>query len=155
METMQYNSPEGKWQDVIPYMIIILEYDRDIYLSKDTIVVYAWEEDKNCEYLEVNEVIESTEFHNWTPRPRKNIIDSDLVFSPAQVTEHCCGELKDQEISQKTKDRFEKLKQQYPEVFSLSSQDIGCTNLVTMHVDMGDSSPICQNPYTLPLKHYS
>ena len=89
---------------------------------------YAWEEDKSCEYLEVNEVIESTEYKNWTPRQRKNIIDSNLVFSPAQVTEHHCVELKDQNISQETKDRFVKLKEQYPEVFSLSSQDIGRTN---------------------------
>ena len=77
------------------------------------------------------------------------------MFSLAQVTEHHCVELKDQEISQETQDRFEKLKKQYPEVFSLSSQDIGCTNLVTMYVDMGDSPPICQKPYTLLLKHYS
>ena len=139
MKPMQYNNPNGKWQDVIPYMIINLEYDRGIYLGKDTIVAYTQEEDKNCEYLEVNEVIESTEFCKWTPKQRKNIIDSDLVFSPAQVTEHHHVELKDQEISQETKDRFEELKQQYPEVFSLSSQDIGHTNLVTMHVDMGDS----------------
>ena len=136
-------------------MIINLEYNRDIYLNKDTIVVYAWEEDKSCEYLEVNEVIESTECQNWTPRQRKSIIDSDLVFSPAQVTEHHCVELKDQEISQETKGRFVKLREQYAEVFSLNSQDIGCTNLVTMHVDMGDSPSICQKPYTLPLKHYS
>ena len=148
---MQYNNPDGKWQDVIPYMIINLEYDRDIYLSKDTVVAYAWEEDKNCEYLEVNEVIESTEFCNWTPRQRKNIIDSDLVFSPAQVTEHCCVELKDQEISQETKDRFEKLKQQYPEVFSLSSQDIGHTNLVTMHVDMETALPSVKSLTHYPL----
>ena len=33
--------------------------------------------------------------------------------------------------------------------------DIGRTQLVTMHVDTGDSPPICQKPYTLPLKHYS
>ena len=131
MEPMQYNNPDGKWQEEMPYMIINLKYDRDIYLGKDTVMVYAWEEDKTCKYLEVNEVIESTEFRNWTPRKGKSIIDSDLVFSPAQVTEHCCVELKDQEISQETKDRFEKLKNQYPEVFSLSSQDIGCTNLVT------------------------
>ena len=85
----------------------------------------------------------------------KNIIDSDLVFSPAQVTKHCHDKLKDQEISQGTKDRFEKLKQQYPEVFSLSNQATGHTNLVTMQVDMGDSPPICQKPCTLPLKHYS
>ena len=136
-------------------MIINLEYDRNIYLGKDTVVVYAWEEDKTCEYLEVNEVIESTEYQNWTPRQRKSIVDSDLVFSPAQVTEHHNVELKKQKISQETKDRFVKLKEQYPEVFSLSSQDIGYTNLVTMHVDMGDSPPICKKPYTLPLKHYS
>ena len=24
-----------------------------------------------------------------------------------------------------------------------------------MHVDTGDNPPICQKPYTLPLKHYS
>ena len=77
------------------------------------------------------------------------------MFSPAQVTEHCHVELKDQEISQETKERFEKLKDKYPKVFSLSSQDIGCTNLVTMNVDTGDSPPICQKPYSLPLKHYS
>ena len=64
-------------------------------------------------------------------------------------------ELKDHNISQETKDRFVNLKEKYPEVFSLNSQDIGCTSLVTMHVDTGDSPPICQKPYTLPLKHYS
>ena len=71
------------------------------------------------------------------------------------MTEHHRIELKDQHISQETKDRFEALKKKYPEVFSLSNHDIGCTNLVTMHVDMADSPPICQKPYTLPLKQYS
>ena len=74
---------------------------------------------------EVNEVIESTEFRNWTPRKGKSIIDSDLVFSPAQVTEHCRVELKDQEISQETKERFQELKIKFPKVFSLSSQTLG------------------------------
>ena len=45
-------------------MIINLEYDKDIYLGKDTIMAYAWEEDKTCEYLEVNEIIELAEFKN-------------------------------------------------------------------------------------------
>ena len=122
---------------------------RDIYLCKDTILGYAQEENKH-----VNQNIKSKEFRNWTPKTGKTIIDSNLVFSPAQVTEHHCVELKDQEISEETKDRFEKLKKQYPNIFSLSSQDIGYTNLVTMHVDTGDS-PICQKPYTFPLKHYN
>ena len=136
-------------------MIISLEYDRDIYLGKNTIMAYAQEEDKTCECLEVSQVIESTGFRSWTPNRGKSIFDPDLVFFPAQVTEHCCVELKDQEICQERKDRFEKLKKQYPEVFLLSSQDIGHKNLVTMHVDMGYSPPICQKPFTLPLKHYS
>ena len=155
LEPIQFNNPNGKWQEDMPYMLINLEYDRDIYLGKDTIMVYAQEEDKTCEYLEVNEVVESTEFRNWTSRKGKSIIDSNLLFSPAQVTEHRCVELKDQKISQETKERFQELKEKYPKVFSLSSQDIGHTNLVTMHVDTGDNPPICQKPYTLPLKHYS
>ena len=155
MEPMQYNNPDGKWQEEMPYMIINLEYDKDIYLGKNTIMAFAPEEDKTCKYLEINEVIELTEFRNWTPRRGKSIVESDLVFSPAQVTENHHVELKDQEISQETKERFEKLKDKYPKVFSLSSQDIGRTNLVTMNVDTGDSPPICQKPYTLPLKHYS
>ena len=45
-------------------MIINLEYDKDIYLGKNTIMVFAWEDDKMCKYLEINEVFESTEFRN-------------------------------------------------------------------------------------------
>ena len=40
-------------------------------------------------------------------------------------------------------------------MFSLNNEDIGQTQLVTMDIDTGDSPPVCQKPYTLPLKHYS
>ena len=86
---------------------------------------------------------------------KKKIFNSDLVYSPAQVTEHQRVELKDQDVPEATRQEFEKLKEDFPEVFSLNNQDIGHTQLVTMHVDIGDSPPICQKPYTLPLKHYS
>ena len=87
--------------------------------------------------------------------PKRKIVNSDLVYSPAQVTEHQRVELRDQDVPEETKLEFKKLKADYPEVFSLNNQDIGHTQLVTMHVDTGDSPPICQKPYTLPLKHYS
>ena len=83
------------------------------------------------------------------------MVTSDLVYSPAQVTEHRCVELKDQSISEDTKRKFEELKEQFPKVFSLSNEDIGHTQLVTMDIDTGDSPPVCQKPYTLPLKHYN
>ena len=136
-------------------MIINLEYDKDIYLGKDTVVAYACEEDKACEYLEVNEIIEFAEFRKWTSTNGKSITESNFMFSPAQVTEHHHVELKDQDISQETKERLKKLNKKYPKVFLVSSQDIGCTHLVTMHVDTVDNPPICQQPYALPLKHYS
>ena len=77
------------------------------------------------------------------------------MFSPAHVTKHCHVKLKYQDISQETRERLKKLKKNHPKVFSVSSQDIGHTNLVTMHVNTGDNPPICQKPYTLPLKYYS
>ena len=83
------------------------------------------------------------------------MVTSDLVYSPAQVTEHRCVEVKDQNISEETKNKFEELKEKYPKVFSLNNEDIGCTQLVTMDIDTGDSPPVCQKLYTLPLKHYN
>ena len=64
-------------------------------------------------------------------------------------------EPKDHNASEETKQQFEELKTKYPEVFSLNNEDIGCTQLVTMDIDTGDSPPVCQKLYTLPLKHYS
>ena len=61
-------------------MIKNLDYDMDIHISNDTVRAYALEEDAACEYLEVNEVIESTGLQNWTPRQRSNATDSDLGF---------------------------------------------------------------------------
>ena len=38
-------------------------------------------------------------------------------------------------------------------IFSKGPEDIGKTPLITMEIDTGDSPPICQRPYNLPLKH--
>ena len=80
-------------------------------------MAYAREEDKTCDYLEINEIIELTDLKRRTPAKGKSIVESDLVFSPAQVTEHHRVELKDQETTQQTRERFEKLKGKYPKVF--------------------------------------
>ena len=41
----------------------------------------------------------------------------------------------------------------YTDIFSRSSEDIGHTPLLKMDIDTGDSPPVCQRPYSLPLKH--
>ena len=153
MEPIQFNNSEGKQQKQIPYMIINLDYNDDVYIGKNTHTAYIEEELVECNYIEVCESIETTECCNWMPK--REIVNSNLVYSPAQVTEHRRVELRDQDVPKETKQEFDKLKEDYPEVFSLNNQDIGHTQLVTMHVDTGDSPPIYQKPYTLPLKHYS
>ena len=49
-------------------------------------------------------------------------------------------ELKDHNVSQETKQHFEELKTNYPELFSFSNEDNGCTQLVTMDIDTGGPS---------------
>ena len=71
------------------------------------------------------------------PPHAHKMVTSDLVYSPAQVTEHRCVELKDQSISEDTKRQFNELKEQFPKVFSLSNEDIGWTQLVSMDIRYG------------------
>ena len=155
MEPMQMNNSESKSYDTIPYMLINLGDVDTIYLGRDTLIAYIKGEDASFRYLEVNEIIEDVRGKNRQPSHTRKMVTSDLVYSPAQVTEHRCMELKDHDISEDTRRKFEELKVQFPKVFSLNIEDIGHTQLVTMDIDTGDSPPICQKPYTLPLKHYN
>ena len=131
MEPMQMDNSENKSNDTIPYMLINLGDVDTIYIGKDTPVAYIKGEDAGCEYLEVNEIIEDIQGINWQPPHACKMVTSDLVYSPAQVTENRHVELKDQSISEDTKGKFEELKEQFPKVFSLSNEDIGHTQLVT------------------------
>ena len=42
---------------------------------------------------------------------------------------------------------------EFNDIFSTDSSDIGKTPLLEVEIDTGDSIPITQKPYTLPLKH--
>ena len=86
MEPMQFDNSEGKQQKEIPYMMINLDYNDEVYIGKNTHVAYIEEELAECNYIEVCESIETTECRNWMPK--RKIVNSDLVYSPAQVTEH-------------------------------------------------------------------
>ena len=149
-EPMQMDNSENKSYDTIPDMLINLGDVDTIYISRDTPMAYIKSADAGCEYLEVNEIIEDVWGINWQPPRGCKMVTSDLVYSPAQVTEHRCVELKDQNISEDTKRKFEELKKQYLKVFSLNNEDIGCTQLVTMVIDTGESPPVCQNLIPCP-----
>ena len=69
--------------------------------GKNTHVAYIENESTECNYIEVCETIETTECHNWLPK--RKIVNSDLVYSPAQVTEHRRVELRDQDVPEATR----------------------------------------------------
>ena len=57
-------------------------------------------------------------------------------------------------MSEETLHKFEELCEEQNEAFSKNNQDIGKTQLIEMEIDTGNSVPLAQSPYTLPLKHY-
>ena len=67
-------------------MIINLDYNDEVYIGKNTHIAYIEEELVECNYIEVCKSIETTECCNWMPK--RKIVNSNLVYSPAQVTEH-------------------------------------------------------------------
>ena len=79
---------------------------------------------------------------------------SNFIKSPAEVEAHRKVDLEDKKIKEETRQEFNKLCDQFDDIISKGSDDIGKTLLVEMDIDTGDSPPIASKPYTLSLKHY-
>ena len=82
------------------------------------------------------------------------VVESDFLISPGDIYPNRKIELEDADIKEDTKVSFEALCEQQHEAFSKNNKDIGRTQLIEMEIDTGDSLPVAQSPYTLPLKHY-
>ena len=82
------------------------------------------------------------------------VIESDFLISPGDIYPSRKVELQDAEVSEETLHKFEVLCEEQHEAFSKNNQDIGKTQLIEMEIDTGNSVPLAQSPYTLPLKHY-
>ena len=82
------------------------------------------------------------------------IVDLDFLISPGDIYPNRKVELEDTDIKESTKESFELLCEQQHKAFSKNNKDIGHTQLIEMEIDTGDSLPVAQSPYTLPLKHY-
>ena len=82
------------------------------------------------------------------------VVESDFLISSGDVYPNRKVELEDADIKNSTRVSFEVLCEQQHEAFSKNNNDIGRTQLIEMEIDTGDSLPVAQSPYTLPLKHY-
>ena len=79
--------------------------------------------------------------------------EKKFITSPADIEVHRKIELQDADVSDEQQNAFKALCNEFKDIFSVDSSDIGKTPLIEMEIDTGDSPPITQKPYTLPLKH--
>ena len=131
----------------IPVALINLNEDDKIFLKKGEIL--------GClepSPIEVTEIIQ--EEHDDTGEEDESIpLEKKFITSPAEVNTHRGMQLQDAEVTEEYREKFKLLCQEFEDIFSKDSTDIGRTPLITMDIDTGDSPPVCQRPYNLPLKH--
>ena len=101
---------------------------------------------------EINFIDEEKIFEQYNLTDEKDKIEKKFITSPAQVESQRRVKLQDAYVSEKDKNNSRNLCKEYANIFSKSPEDIGHTPLVTMDIETGDSPPICQRPYSLPLK---
>ena len=80
-------------------------------------------------------------------------VEKKSITSPADIDVHRKVDLQDADVSEEHKQAFKDLCTEFSDIFSTDSGDIGKTPLLEVEIDTGDSPPITQKPYTLPLKH--
>ena len=83
----------------------------------------------------------------------KEKVEKKFITSPADIEVHRKVELQDADILDEQRQTFKDLCTEFKDIFSTDSGDIGKTPLLEVEIDTGDSLPITQKPYTLPLKH--
>ena len=76
-----------------------------------------------------------------------------FLKSPADVDPWEPIILKDAEVPPEACESFEELCDEFADIFSRDSSDLGKTPLLKMDIPTGDSPPVSQKPYTLALKH--
>ena len=137
-------------------MVLINFSDDDISFSKGEIMGFLQNQS-----LDISEIRTET-----STEPSPIIIEEDnitevlqeqgekkFITSPADIDIHQKVELQDAEVSEEHQNAFKELCNEFKDIFLVDSSDIGKTPLVEMEIDTGDSPPITQKPYTLPLKH--
>ena len=79
--------------------------------------------------------------------------EKSFITSPANIEVHRKVELQDADITKAQQNAFKDLFAAFKDIFSTDSSDIRKTPLLEVEINTGDSLPITQKSYTLPLNH--
>ena len=144
----------------VPYLLINLsmedeEIEKGEELAEMTVCPYQLNEIENeqTNEEEINNIEEDKIFEQCDMIDDKTEVDKKFITSPAQIESQRKVKLQNAPITDEDRNNFKELCNKYTDIFSRSSEDIGHTPLLKMDIDTGDSPPVCQRPYSLPLKH--
>ena len=146
----------------VPLVVINLSTD-DVYLLKGEVMGFM-----QTQSVDISEIVTET-----STEPSPIILEDDdkevlqklngevntgntekrFITSPADIDVHRKVELQDADITEAQQNSFKDLCMEFNNIFSTDSSDIRKTPLLEVEIDTGDSLPIAQKPYTLPLKH--
>ena len=105
----------------------------------------------------IQKIVTSTSMEMMSIEERENQyteveeVEKKFITSPADFEVHRKVNLQNAKVTEEDLQQFKKLCEEYDDIFSKHSTDIGRTPLVTMEIDTGDSPPISQRPYNWPL----
>ena len=146
----------------VPLVIVNLSTD-DVHLSKGEIMGFMQNQS-----LDISEVMTETStepspiileddnkevLHEQEGEVNMENTEKRFITSPADIEVHRKVELQDADITKAQQNAFKDLCIEFNDIFSTDSSDIGKMPLLEVEIDTGDSLPITQKPYTLPLKH--
>ena len=144
----------------VPYLLINLsmedeEIEKGEELAEMTVCPYQLNkiETEQTDEEEINNIEEDKIFEQCDMFDDKTEVDKKFITSPAQIESQRKVKLQNAPITDEDRRNFKELCNKYTDIFSRSSEDIGHTPLLKMDIDTGDSPPVCQRPYSLPLKH--
>ena len=159
---MIHNVDIHKMEDV-PLVVINFLTD-SFYLSKGEIMGFMQNQS-----LDISEIITETsteplpilleevnDIEELKEQKRKitlENIEKKFITFPVDIEVHRKVELQDAEVTEAQQNAFKELCDEYKDILSIDSSDIGKIPLIEMEFDTGDSPPITQKSYTLPLKH--
>ena len=145
--------------NLIPFVMVNLGEDH-IFLLKGQVVGFLDPECIDISEIEldiatitVNTLESPTTIKEKMSNKHQGDMPSDFITSPADVAGPCKANLQDFKVTEEEMKAFGELCEKYSDVFSENFGDIGRTSLIKMDIDTGDNPPVCQRPYTLPLKH--
>ena len=144
----------------VPYLLINLSMeDEEIEKGEELAVMKICPyqlneiETEQTDEEEINNIEEDKIFEQCDMFDDKTEVDKKFITSPAQIESQRKVKLQNAPITDEDRSNFKELCNKYTDIFSRSSEDIGHTPLLKMDIDTGDSPPVCQRPYSLPLKH--